>query len=120
LFAAAGLHPEIIMVAGKDVSAAAKQAAAGDQATIVAGGGDGTISTVAGNLGPRKKYWACCRSTRSIILPGTLHIPLDLNGAVEFDYVGIVIAVKPIARYSVVRARRDRKISELLSPTITG
>ena len=50
LFGAAGLNAEVISVAGKDMSAAVRQAVAGDHEIIVAAGGDGTVSTVAAEL----------------------------------------------------------------------
>src|ERR1700731_3902462 len=50
LFGALGAHPQIIVAEGKDVGAIARQAVAGNEETIVAGGGDGTVSTVAAEI----------------------------------------------------------------------
>ena len=50
LFGAAGLNAEVISVAGKNMSAAVRQAVARDHEMIVAAGGDGTVSTVAAEL----------------------------------------------------------------------
>src|ERR1700731_2641998 len=50
LFGAVGAHPQIIVTEGKDVGAIARQAVAGNEETIVAGGGDGTVSTVAAEI----------------------------------------------------------------------
>jgi diacylglycerol kinase family enzyme len=83
LFGAAGLNAEIVSVAAKDVSAAAKQAGAGDYETIVVAGGDGTVSTVAAEVVRTKK-------TLGVLPLGTLnhfakdlHVPLRLEGAVR-------------------------------------
>ena len=82
-FAAAGLHPEIIVVHGKDINAAAKQAVARSEDVIVAGGGDGTISSIAAEV-------AGTGTILGVLPLGTLnhfardlHIPLDLEGAVR-------------------------------------
>src|ERR1700731_3882504 len=50
LFDALGAHPQIIVAEGKDVGAIARRAVAGNEETIVAGGGDGTVSTVAAEI----------------------------------------------------------------------
>ena len=84
LFGAAGVHPEITAVTSvKDLSAVAQQAAAGKEETIVAAGGDGTVSTVAAQLAGSAK-------TLGVLPLGTLNhfakdlrIPLDLAGAVQ-------------------------------------
>ncbi len=68
---------------GEDVSALARQAAAGDSEIVVAGGGDGTVSTVAGALIGTDK-------TLGVLPLGTLNhfakdlkIPLDWESAVR-------------------------------------
>ena len=50
LFGALGAHPQIIVAEGKDVGAIAGQAVARNEETIVAAGGDGTVSTVAAEV----------------------------------------------------------------------
>src|SRR5260370_39888590 len=50
LSGAAGLNAEIILVAGKDMSAAARQAVAENHETIGGAGGDGTVNTVAAEV----------------------------------------------------------------------
>ena len=94
LFAARGtevriLHPD----EQRDLSAVARDAAAEDVAVIVAGGGDGTISAVAGALADTNKVLG--------VLPlGTLNhfakdlgIPLDLADAVETIVAGHIAEV---------------------------
>jgi diacylglycerol kinase family enzyme len=84
LFGAAGVHPDITAVASvNDLSAVARQAAAGKEETIVAAGGDGTVSTVAAQVAGSAK-------TLGVLPLGTLNhfardlrIPLDLAGAVR-------------------------------------
>jgi diacylglycerol kinase family enzyme len=83
LFGAAGLNAEIILVAGKDVNAAAKQAVAENHETIVAGGGDGTVSSVAAEVAGTER-------TLGVLPLGTLnhfakdlHLPLNLADAVR-------------------------------------
>src|ERR1700736_3367731 len=50
LFGELGAHPQIIVAEGKDVGAIVRQAVVGNEETIVAGGGDGTVSTVAAEV----------------------------------------------------------------------
>jgi diacylglycerol kinase family enzyme len=82
-FAAAGQRAEIIDAAGKDMSAAAKQAVAGNQDVIVAGGGDGTISTVAAEVAGSDKILGVLPLGTLNHFAKDLHIPLDLNDAVR-------------------------------------
>jgi diacylglycerol kinase family enzyme len=83
LFRADGVNAEVVSVAGKDVSAAARQAVVEDHETIVAAGGDGTVSSVAAAIAGTEK-------TMGVLPLGTLnhfakdlHIPLYLEGAVR-------------------------------------
>ncbi|HEX3420481.1 MAG TPA: acylglycerol kinase family protein [Candidatus Udaeobacter sp.] len=78
LFRAAGANPEIIAVSGKDITAAVKQAMSRPGNTLVAGGGDGTVSTIAANVAGTEK-------TLGVLPLGTLnhfardlHLPLNL------------------------------------------
>ena len=93
LFGAAGLNIEIISVAGKDMSAAAKQAVAKNHETIVAAGGDGTVNTVAAEVAGTEK-------TLGVLPLGTLnhfakdlHLSLDLEGAVRTIAEGNIASV---------------------------
>lgn len=83
LFGAAGLHPELIAVAGKDISAAAKKAVAGGEDVIIAAGGDGTISAVAAELADSGKHLGVLPLGTLNHFARDLHIPLDLEGAVR-------------------------------------
>jgi len=83
LFCAAGLTAEIISVAGKDMSVAAKQTVAGNQETIVAGGGDGTINTVAGEVAGTERVLGVLPLGTLNHFAKDLHLPLDLEGEVR-------------------------------------
>ncbi len=93
-FGEAGVHPEIARVdENHDIVTIAKQAAAGTHETIVAGGGDGTISAVAAELAGGGK-------TLGVLPLGTLNhfakdlkIPLDLADAVKTITTGRTISV---------------------------
>ncbi|MDP9003654.1 MAG: acylglycerol kinase family protein, partial [Verrucomicrobiota bacterium] len=84
LFTALGEKPRIVQPKqGEDISSLALEAAASDEKTIVAAGGDGTVSGVAGELAGTDKILG--------VLPiGTLNhfakdlgIPLELEAAVR-------------------------------------
>jgi diacylglycerol kinase family enzyme len=84
LFRAVGLNAEIISVAGKDVNAAAKQAVSGHHETIVAAGGDGTVSAVAAEVaGTKKKVLGVLPLGTLNHFAKDLHLPLNLEGAVR-------------------------------------
>lgn len=83
LFGALGSYPKIIVAEGKDVGATARRAVVGKEETIVAGGGDGTVSTIAAEL-------AGTGTTLGVLPLGTLNhfardlrIPFHLEGAVR-------------------------------------
>ncbi len=84
LFQSHGADPRIVNPdEQKDLAALAREAAEGTEGTVVAGGGDGTISAVASALADSGK-------TLGVLPLGTLnhfakdlHIPLDLPGAIE-------------------------------------
>jgi diacylglycerol kinase family enzyme len=82
-FAAAGLQPKISEVDGKEMSAAAKKAVAGPEDIIVAGGGDGTISTIAAELAGSDKILGMLPLGTLNHFAKDLHIPLDLESAVR-------------------------------------
>jgi diacylglycerol kinase family enzyme len=94
LFAALGETPRIVQPqSGSELTSLAREAARGGEQTIVAAGGDGTISTVAGEL-------ALTQKTLGVLPIGTLNhfakdlrIPLDLASAVRTVVHGRVTAV---------------------------
>lgn len=83
LFGAAGLNAEIISVAGKDMSAAAKQAVAENHETIVAAGGDGTVNTVAAEVAGTEKILGVLPLGTLNHFAKDLRLPLDLEAAVR-------------------------------------
>ena len=83
LFGAAGLNAEVISMAGKNMSAAVRQAVAGDHEMIVAAGGDGTVSTVAAELVSTEKILGVLPLGTLNHFAKDLHLPLDLKGAVR-------------------------------------
>jgi diacylglycerol kinase family enzyme len=83
LFGAAGMNAEIISVAGKDVSAAAKQAVAGHHETIVAAGGDGTVSNVAAEMADTEKILGVLPLGTLNHFAKDLQVPLRLESAVR-------------------------------------
>ena len=94
IFGASGFENEIsIAETGADVANLARKAARGDWSVIVAGGGDGTVSTVAAAIFPSEKILG--------ILPlGTLNhfardlkIPFDLDAAARTLSSGNVVNV---------------------------
>ncbi|HSE21949.1 MAG TPA: diacylglycerol kinase family protein, partial [Pyrinomonadaceae bacterium] len=94
LFEARGLRAHVsIGTSGAQVVELARQAAQGNNSTIVAGGGDGTISSVAAALAGTAK-------TLGVLPLGTLNhfakdmnIPLDLEGAINVICEGRVRSV---------------------------
>jgi diacylglycerol kinase family enzyme len=80
----AGHSVEIRIVAGKDIVAALDDAAAKKSIDVVlAGGGDGTISTAAGRLMDGRKALAILPAGTMNLFARSLGIPLTLNAAVE-------------------------------------
>jgi diacylglycerol kinase family enzyme len=94
LFAALGETPRMVQPqSGSELTSLAREAARGNEQNIVAAGGDGTISTVAGELAGTEK-------TLGVLPMGTLNhfakdlrIPLDLAAAVRTVIQGRVMAV---------------------------
>jgi diacylglycerol kinase family enzyme len=94
LFAALGETPRIVQPrGGSELTALAREAARSSEQTIVAAGGDGTVSTVAGELAGTQK-------TLGVLPIGTLNhfakdlrIPLDLAAAVHTIVHGRVMSI---------------------------
>ena len=94
LFDAKGLIARVsIATSGAQVVELARRAAQGDSSTIVAGGGDGTISSVAAVLAGTTK-------TLGVLPLGTLNhfakdlnIPIDLEGAINIISEGHIQSV---------------------------
>jgi len=94
LFARDGVIAQVALAqSGHEILELAKRAALGDADAIVAGGGDGTINSVASELLNTKK-------TLGVLPLGTmnhfakdLHIPLDLEAAVEIIIKGAITNV---------------------------
>ncbi|MFN2514921.1 MAG: diacylglycerol kinase family protein [Pyrinomonadaceae bacterium] len=83
-FRANGLEARISMApAGSEIIALAQRAARGEAETIVAGGGDGTLNSVASAIiGSNKALGVLPFGTMNHFAKD-LHIPLDLDGAVQ-------------------------------------
>jgi diacylglycerol kinase family enzyme len=83
-FKAAGVDARISMArSGSEVFAIAQRAARGDAEVVVAGGGDGTISSVASAVIDTNKRLGVLPFGTMNHFAKDLHIPLDLAGAVE-------------------------------------
>jgi len=83
-FKAAGVDARISMArSGSEVIALAQQAARGDAEVIVAGGGDGTISSVASAIIDTNKRLGVLPFGTMNHFAKDLRIPLDLAGAVK-------------------------------------
>lgn len=93
VFNAQGINADVTLVPGRDVAGAAARAIRDGASLVIAGGGDGTISTVASVVAGS--------DARLGVLPlGTLnhfakdlHIPLDLEGAARTIAAGHSIAI---------------------------
>jgi diacylglycerol kinase family enzyme len=92
-FAAHGIEPSLAVVPGSEVGDAARRAVQEGASTVVAGGGDGTVSTVASVL-------ADAAVPLGILPLGTLNhfakdlrIPLEVEAAVEVIAAGHCAAV---------------------------
>jgi diacylglycerol kinase family enzyme len=96
LFRSAGAHPQIIVATGSEVAALARKAVAGNEETIVAGGGDGTVGTVAGELaGTGIKLGVLPLGTFNHFardLGLTLHLENAVRVVVDHHSVGIDVA----------------------------
>jgi diacylglycerol kinase family enzyme len=84
LFGVAGINPKIIAADGtKDLTALARDAVTGNEDTIVAAGGDGTVSSVAAVLAGSERTFGVLPLGTLNHFAKDLHIPLDLSGAVR-------------------------------------
>ena len=84
MFGAAGINPKIIAAnETKDLTALARDAASDNEDTIVAGGGDGTVNSIAAVLAGSEKTFGVLPFGTLNHFAKDLHIPLDLPGAVR-------------------------------------
>ena len=93
-FEAAGAHARISLAAHEsDLATLAHDAAQGDAETVVAGGGDGTMNSVAAAvIGSDKRLGVLPRGTMNHFAQD-LGIPLDLEGAVATIVAGHTVRV---------------------------
>jgi len=98
LFRAKGAHPRIVIAKGKDVGAITRRAVEENQETIVAGGGDGTVSAVAAEI-------AGTGITLGVLPLGTrnhfardLRIPLHVESAtrIVLDHHAVMVDVAEV------------------------
>lgn len=90
-FKAAGVDAKIAVAqSGPEVSSLARRAARGDAEVIVAGGGDGTISSVAAAVIETNKLLGVLPFGTMNHFAKDLHIPLELPGAVATIVAGNV------------------------------
>ena len=83
-FKAAGVEPQISLArSGAEVIKLAQRAVRSDAETIVAAGGDGTVSSVAARVVESGKALGVLPFGTMNHFAKDLHIPLDLEGAVE-------------------------------------
>ena len=84
LFSGDGRVAQVALAqSGHEIDELAKRAALGDADVVVAGGGDGTINSVASQLLNTKKMLGVLPLGTMNHFAKDLHIPLDLDGAVE-------------------------------------
>jgi YegS/Rv2252/BmrU family lipid kinase len=94
LFKAAGLEARISLAkTGAEVITLAQQAARGNAKTIVAGGGDGTMNSVASAIVGSEKALGVLPFGTMNHLAKDLHIPLDLESAVQTIAAGQVAKI---------------------------
>jgi diacylglycerol kinase family enzyme len=94
LFAANNLHVEVSMAhSGTDVIELAKRAARGNADVIVAGGGDGTINSVAAAVLSAQKTLGILPFGTLNHLAKDLNIPLELDDAVNTIVEGHVVQI---------------------------
>jgi YegS/Rv2252/BmrU family lipid kinase len=88
-FAAKGIEAHVALAkTGEELAALAKQAAQGPADVIVAGGGDGTVNLVASFLVDTNKALGVLPLGTMNHFAKDLHIPLDLEGAIETIVAG--------------------------------
>lgn len=91
-------HPRIVVGEGKDVGTIARQAVMGHEETILAGGGDGTVSAVAAEIaGTGIRLGVLPLGSRNHFARD-LRIPFDLESAVRIvvDHHAVVVDVAEV------------------------
>src|SRR5581483_340932 len=93
-FRSNGIHARISLAAsGAEIVELARRAAGGPGATVIAGGGDGTINAVASTLVGTDKMLGILPLGTLNHLAKDLHIPLDLEAAVRTIVAGHSIRI---------------------------
>lgn len=94
LFHAGGIEARVSLAhSGEEVTELAREAAQGDAVAIVAGGGDGTISSVASEMIGTNKVLGVLPFGTLNHFAKDLQIPLELEGAVQTIIAGHTIEV---------------------------
>jgi diacylglycerol kinase family enzyme len=94
IFEANGINAEINLAqSGAEIVEIAKRAASGDVQTIVAGGGDGTVSAVAAELVDTEKILGVLPLGTLNHFAKDLNIPLDLEEAARAIIAGHIVKV---------------------------
>ncbi|MGI9166029.1 MAG: diacylglycerol/lipid kinase family protein [Pyrinomonadaceae bacterium] len=94
LFEASGLRAHISLAkSGGQIVDLARRAAQGDSQTVVAGGGDGTVSSIAAELVGTSKILGVLPLGTLNHFAKDLHIPIDLEGAVNVISGGRTLSV---------------------------
>jgi YegS/Rv2252/BmrU family lipid kinase len=89
MFAAAGVTARVMLAhSGAEIAEFARRAAQSAATTVVAGGGDGTLSTVAAQLVNTDKRFGVLPLGTLNHFAKDLHIPLDLNAAAQTIIAG--------------------------------
>ena len=94
LFEASGLRADIsVAKSGAQLIQLARRAAQGDSQTVVAGGGDGTVSSIAAELVGTTKILGVLPLGTLNHFAKDLHIPIDLEAAVKVISEGRTLSV---------------------------
>ena len=92
-FGQRSVQVRVHLVSGKDVDATASRVAAGDAEVVVAGGGDGTITTIARHLAGTDKTLGVLPLGTFNYFARNLGLPLELEPALEVLAAGRVTTV---------------------------
>jgi diacylglycerol kinase family enzyme len=120
-FAERGFMPRVhVTTNGREVPLLAQQAASGDADIVVAGGGDGTIATIAEHISGTGKAFGVLPLGTFNYFAKNLGIPLELDAALDVIARGVVASVdvcevnghlflnnSSIGLYPTVLARRE-------------